>query len=129
MKITRKFAFQELEKAIASIQLARREFASKDYKETRALLYDAFNHLNRGQIFTELSIEKEEKVSSDLELQGWTLLDDPDDVDSDTAYLITTTGTSISYRVAYCVEGKWYDWNTDEPLEFEEDETLYFKEV
>lgn len=131
MKLPCKIASQELRTAISAIHHAREEFELKNYTASRLMLKDALSHLNRGQFFSERAIEEEEQRHSgiDHETEGWTLFIDPDEIKKGEAYLLTTTGASISYRVAYYEDGEWYDWNTDEALGLEEDETIYFKEI
>lgn len=131
MNIAGKIASEELEKAIASIRKARSEVASKNYKASRPLLDEAINHLNKGLFLSELAHDEEELRHPDtaFEAEGWSLFIDPDEIKKGEPYLLTTTGASISYRVAYYEDGEWRDWNTYEALGLDEDETLYFKEI
>lgn len=131
MNLAEKIAIEQFEKAIASIRKARSEVASKNYKASRPLLDEAVNHLNKGLFLSELAHDEEELRHPDtaLEAEGWSLFIDPDEIKKGEPYLLTTTGASISYRVAFYEDGEWYDWNTDEALGLDEDETIYFKEI
>ena len=131
MNIVGTMASEELEKAIASIRKARSEVASKNYKASRPLLDEAVNHLNKGLFLSELALDEEKlrHPETDFETEGWSLFIDPDEIKKGEPYLLTTTGASISYRVAFYEDGEWYDWNTDEALGLDEDETIYFKEI
>lgn len=131
MKPNCKIASKELRMAISAIHHAREEFELKNYPDSRRILNEALSHLYRGQLFAERAIEEEEKryPGIDHKAEGWSLFIDPDKIKRGEAYLLTTTGASISYRVAYYEDGEWYDWNTDEALGLDEDETIYFKEI
>ena len=131
MNLAEKIASEQFEKAIASILKARSEVASKNFKASRPLLNEAVNHLNVALYLSEVALDEGRLRHPDtaLEAEGWSLFIDPDEIKKGEPYLLTKTGASISYRVAYYEDGEWRDWNTYEALGLDEDETLYFKEI